>query len=66
MTGKTAYNSGLAKGGVSCSAETFTHCKIVFYRIREPFGVVVKIATFALRQNVMGILGRHSNNDETT
>jgi len=37
----TGYNTGLAKVTVQCSADTFTHCKIVFYGIREPFGVVV-------------------------
>jgi hypothetical protein len=49
----TSDNSGLAKVAVQCFADTFTHCKIVFYGIREPFGVVVN-QTLVLRINICG------------
>jgi len=34
------------------SASTFTHNLFIFKGIREPYGVVVKIANFAKRQTV--------------
>jgi len=47
---KTPYNSGLAKVAVQYSADTFVVNQIWF----SASTLVVKIATFAKRQNVMG------------
>jgi len=48
---RPAYNSTYKKVAVQCSADTFTHCKIVFHGIPEPFGVVVN-QTLVLRMNI--------------
>ena len=49
----TEYNTGLAKVAVHCFAETFVVNQSLVLRITPPRRIV-KIATFAKLQNVMG------------